>query len=53
MSYETLLCQVKDQVGTVTLNRPAVLNALNAKVFNELEHAFMTMTSDVNVRIIV
>jgi len=53
VSYETLLCQVKDQVGTVTLNRPAVLNALNAKVFNELEHAFMTMTGDVNVRIIV
>ena len=38
MSYETLLCEVKDHVGRVTLNRPEVLNALNAKVFNELEH---------------
>jgi len=53
VSYETLLCEVKDQVGRVTLNRPEVLNALNAKLFNELEHAFMTLASDVNVRVIL
>ena len=53
MSYETLLCEVRDQAGRVTLNRPEVLNALNAKVFNELEHAFMSMARDVNVRVIL
>ena len=53
MKYETLLYEVKDQIGRVTLNRPEVLHALNAKVFNELEHAFMSMASDVNVRVIL
>ena len=41
LNYETLLCEVKDQVATVTLNRPQVLHALNAKVFNELEAVFV------------
>jgi enoyl-CoA hydratase len=53
VNYETLLCEVKDQVGRVTLNRPEVLHALNAKVFNELEHAFMTMARDAAVRVIL
>ena len=53
VNYETLLCEVKDQIGRVTLNRPEVLHALNAKVFNELEHAFMSMTADVAVRAIL
>jgi enoyl-CoA hydratase len=53
VNYETLLCEVKDQIGRVTLNRPEVLHALNAKVFNELEHAFMSMTADVAVRVIL
>jgi enoyl-CoA hydratase len=53
VNYETLLCEVKDQVAIVTLNRPEVLHALNAKVFNELEQVFMTLTSDPNVRVIL
>ena len=53
MNYETLLCEVKDQIATVTLNRPEVLHALNAKVFNELEQLFMTLTADGNVRVIL
>jgi enoyl-CoA hydratase len=53
VNYETLLCEVKDQIATVTLNRPEVLHALNARVFNELEQTFMTLTADVNVRVIL
>jgi enoyl-CoA hydratase len=53
LSYETLLCEVKEQVAKVTLKRPEVLHALNAKVFNELEHVFMNLTEDVSVRVIL
>ncbi len=53
MNYETLLCEVKDQVARVTLNRPEVLNALNAKVFNELEHVFLSLAQNVGVRVIL
>ena len=53
MSYETLLCEVKDHVATVTLNRPQVLNALNSTVFNELDQAFMKLVGNVEVRVIL
>jgi enoyl-CoA hydratase len=53
VNYETLLCEVKDQIAKVTLNRPEVMNALNSKVFNDLEHVFMTLAGDVDVRVIL
>ena len=53
MNYETLLCEVKEQVARVTLNRPQVLHALNAQVFEELERVFMAMAADVEVRVIL
>src|SRR5579862_472835 len=53
VNYETMLCEVNDQVATVTLNRPEVLHALNSKVFNELEQVFMRLTGDVDVRVIL
>ena len=53
MSYETLLCEVKDQVATVTLNRPKVLHALNSQVFDDLESVFRTFAADPAVRVIL
>lgn len=53
MSYETLLCEVQNQVATVTLNRPKVLHALNARVFDELEAVFLTLKADDAVRVIL
>jgi enoyl-CoA hydratase len=53
MRYETLLCGVQDQIATVTLNRPKVLNALNSQVFDELEAIFQTLIADPAVRVIL
>jgi enoyl-CoA hydratase len=53
VNYETLLCEVKDQIARVTLNRPEVLNALNSTVFNELERVFMALMEDAAVRVIL
>jgi enoyl-CoA hydratase len=53
VTYETLLYEVKDQIATVTLNRPEVLHALNSRVFNELEQVFMTLVEDPGVRVIL
>jgi enoyl-CoA hydratase len=53
MSYETLLVGVRDGVATVTLNRPQVLHALNAKVFDELEDVFTGLASDDAVRVVL
>ena len=53
MSYETLLCEVQDRIATVTLNRPKVLHALNAQVFDELEAVFGALKADDAVRVIL
>jgi enoyl-CoA hydratase len=53
VNYETLLCEVKDQIAKVTLNRPQVMNALNSTVFNELDRLFMALIDDVDVRVIL
>ena len=53
MNFETLLCEVKEQVARVTLNRPQVLHALNAQVFDELEAVFRALSEDTEVRVIL
>lgn len=53
MTFETLLCEVHEQVARVTLHRPKVLHALNAQVFDELERVFMELAGDVDVRVIL
>jgi enoyl-CoA hydratase len=53
MPYETLLYSVTRHVATITLNRPQVLNALNAKVFDELEQIFCEMDRNAAVRVIL
>ena len=53
MDYETLLCEVQGQIATVTLNRPKVLHALNAQVFDELEAVFLALKADAAVRVIL
>jgi enoyl-CoA hydratase len=52
-NYETLLCEVHEQVATVTLNRPKVLHALNTQVFDELEALFTALSNDADVRVIL
>lgn len=53
MTYETLLCEVEDHVALLTLNRSKVLNALNRKVFDDLESVFSALMEDLSVRVIL
>jgi len=39
MHYETLLVEVNERVGLITLNRPKALNALNSQLIGELNQA--------------
>ena len=53
MSYETLLVEKKDNIAIVTINRPKVLNALNATVIEELEKAFTELKNDPEVGAVI
>jgi 2-(1,2-epoxy-1,2-dihydrophenyl)acetyl-CoA isomerase len=50
MPYETLLYEVERGVATVTLNRPAVLNAINPLMLDELQRTLDGIRDDSSVR---
>ncbi|QJD60609.1 enoyl-CoA hydratase [Pseudomonas sp. gcc21] len=49
MSFETLLVEVRDRVGLITLNRPQALNALNTQVLDELNQALDQFEKDPDI----
>jgi enoyl-CoA hydratase len=53
MEFKNLLVEVADQVATVTINRPKVLNALNAETLKELEQAFAALEADPAAKVII
>jgi 2-(1,2-epoxy-1,2-dihydrophenyl)acetyl-CoA isomerase len=53
MPYETLLYDVDRGVATITLNRPAVLNAISQQMIEELQAALDTVKDEASVRSVV
>jgi enoyl-CoA hydratase len=53
VTYQTLLYGKKDGIGTVTLNRPDKLNALNSTVYTELYDVFQAIENDPEVRVVI
>jgi enoyl-CoA hydratase len=52
-SYTTILADVRGRVGVITLNRPAVLNALNQALMQEVVAALQAFDADATVGCIV
>ncbi|GAY13701.1 enoyl-CoA hydratase [Mycobacterium sp. shizuoka-1] len=53
MSYETILVDRDERVGTITLNRPQALNALNSQVMVEVTTAAAEFDADPGIGAIV
>jgi len=53
MTYENLIYAKKDQIGTITFNRPKVLNALNRQTIEELEHCLAGARDDADLRVLI
>ena len=53
VSYEHLLLDVQDRVGIIKLNRPEVLNAMNRKLFSEIDTAVSQLEDDDGVHAII
>ena len=53
MEYETIILEVKDQIATLTLNRPEKLNAENNKMADELVDVFTAVDRMEDVGVLV
>lgn len=53
MSYEMIKVEIESGVGTVTLNRPEAMNALNVQLTSELGDAIESLDANADVRCIV
>jgi enoyl-CoA hydratase len=53
MSYETILVDREERVGTITLNRPKALNALNSQVMDEVTTAAAEFDGDKGIGAII
>ena len=53
MTYEHLLLDIQDHIGTIKLNRPEVLNAMNRKLFSEIDEAVTQLENDDDVHAII
>ena len=53
MTFETILLEIHGRVGLITLNRPQALNALNAQLVSEVNHALDGLEADANIGCIV
>ncbi len=46
MAYKNIICETRDAVGLITLNRPDALNALNSELIGELNEALRGFDHD-------
>src|SRR5262249_42400066 len=53
MAYDEIVYEVEDRIATVTLNRPAKLNAWTEHMGRELRQAMMAAAADDHVRVII
>ncbi len=50
MEYTSLLTKLDNHILTITINRPEKLNALNAAVFNDLDHVLDEIYSNSDIK---
>lgn len=50
---ETVILEKKNKVGTLTLNRPKKMNALNDQILDDLYEGMMELNQDDDIRVIV
>ncbi|MBE0480255.1 MAG: enoyl-CoA hydratase/isomerase family protein [Dehalococcoidia bacterium] len=53
MEFETILLEKKDQVATISFNRPDKMNAASPAVFQDLDNALTDIENDDDIRVVI
>lgn len=53
MEYKNIICQIKDSVATITLNRPENMNALDFATSQEFQECLTQLSLDSSVRALI
>ena len=53
MSFQTLIVEKKEHIGTLMFNRPETLNAINQTMIGEFPLAIRDLNEDNNVRVVI
>lgn len=53
MSYDNIIFEKNEKIAKITLNRPDKLNALNKKIFDELNNACSEIELDSEIRVLI
>ena len=53
MTYENILVATKENIATITINRPTKLNALNVATIQELHDAFKKLENQPQIRAVI
>ena len=53
MAFDNLLLERDGAVATITINRPKVLNALNAPTLDDLRRAILELKADDGIRVVI
>jgi len=53
MSFETLIVEKKEHIGTLMFNRPETLNAINQTMIGEFPLAIRDLNEDNNIRVVI
>src|SRR4030042_6553990 len=51
--YKSIIYEIKDNIGWVTLNRPEKLNAINDEMLSELDNMFILAEQELDVKVLV
>ncbi|WP_222982885.1 enoyl-CoA hydratase/isomerase family protein [Flagellimonas meishanensis] len=53
MDFENIYIEEENQIGTITIDRPQKLNALNKRTIEELHVAFKELDDDAQIKVII
>lgn len=53
MAYNTIIFKVRENIATITFNRPEILNALNEEVLKEFSNALDEIHANEDIRVLI